>query len=102
MQKKIAVFGSGIIKKGSRQFKIAYEIGFSLAKAGFVVANGGYGGSMLASAKGAKEAGGKTIGVTTDDFGSSRSNQESKICALRGYVRIPSFRRARRKNSSPL
>ena len=73
MQKKIAVFGSGIIKEGSRQFKIAYEIGFFLAKAGFTVVNGGYGGSMLASAKGAKKAGGKTIGVTTDDFGSSKN-----------------------------
>ena len=72
-QKKIAVFGSGIIKEGSRQFKIAYETGFLLAKAGFTVVNGGYKGSMLASAEGAKEVGGRTIGVTTDDFGSTRN-----------------------------
>ena len=68
MQKKITVFGSGIIKEGSPQFKIAYEIGFLLASSGFTIVNGGYGGSMLASAMGAKKAGGTTIGITTDDF----------------------------------
>ena len=73
MEKRIAVFGSGIVKESSPQFKIAYEIGFFLASSGFTVVNGGYGGSMLASAKGAKEAGGKTIGVTTDDFGSAKN-----------------------------
>ena len=73
MRKRIAVFGSGIVKESSPQFKIAYEIGFLLVTSGFTVVNGGYGGSMLASAKGAKEAGGKTIGVTTDDFDSSRN-----------------------------
>lgn len=69
----IAIFGSGIIKEGSRQFKIAYETGFLLAKSGFTVVNGGYGGSMLASAKGAKEGGGETVGVTTDNFGSTKN-----------------------------
>jgi uncharacterized protein (TIGR00725 family) len=39
-----------------------------------VVANGGYGGAMEASAKGAKDAGGKTIGVTTDEFQGSQKN----------------------------
>ena len=72
-KKVITVFGSGIVKEGSRQFEIAYEAGFLLAKAGFTVVNGGYSGSMLASAKGAKKAGGNTIGVTTDDFGSTRN-----------------------------
>ncbi len=72
-QKTVAIFGSGVAKEGSQRFRIAYEIGFLLAKAGFTVVNGGYGGGMLASAKGAKEAGGKTIGVTADDFGSTRN-----------------------------
>ena len=72
--KTIAVFGSGIAKENSQQFKMAYETGFLLAKAGFRVANGGYGGSMLASAMGAKKAGGITVGVTTDDFPEARKN----------------------------
>ena len=35
-----------------------------LAEGGFAVCNGGYGGLMEASARGAREAGGHTIGVT--------------------------------------
>lgn len=74
-QKTIAVFGSGQAKENSEAFKTAHEVGFLLAKAGFVVANGGYGGSMLASAKGAKAAGGSTIGVTTDEFYGTAKNE---------------------------
>lgn len=44
-------------------------MGFLLAQAGCVVVNGGYGGSMEASAQGAKRAGGSTVGVTTEAFG---------------------------------
>lgn len=48
---------------------MARKLGEALAKAGYIVCNGGYGGVMEASARGAKEAGGQTIGVTTADFG---------------------------------
>ena len=70
----ITVFGSGSIGPKSKEWKLAYETGFLLAKAGFTLANGGYGGTMEASAKGAKDAGGKTIGVTTDEFQGSLAN----------------------------
>ncbi|MFC1512289.1 LOG family protein, partial [Candidatus Latescibacterota bacterium] len=46
----------------------ARQVGSALARAGWVVVNGGYGGVMEASALGAKEAGGVTIGVTTGTF----------------------------------
>lgn len=49
-------------------------MGFLIAKSGFQLVNGGYGGTMLASAKGAKEAGGHTLGVTTDQFPDSKAN----------------------------
>ncbi len=71
---KITVFGSGIVKENSPEWKLAYRAGFLLGKSGFVVANGGYGGTMAASAKGAKAAGAKTIGVTTDEFQGSLKN----------------------------
>ena len=70
----ISVFGSGSAGQKSKEWKLAYETGFLLAKSGFAVANGGYGGTMEASAKGAKDAGGKTIGVTTDEFQGSLAN----------------------------
>jgi len=45
-----------------------------LARGGFIVCNGGYGGIMEASARGAKEAGGRTIGITLEAF-AGRSNR---------------------------
>ena len=74
-RKTVAVFGSGKAKENSEPFRIAHETGFLLAKAGFAVANGGYGGCMLASAKGAKAASGRTIGVTTDEFYGAAKNE---------------------------
>ena len=44
-------------------FEMAETVGTLLARAGCILINGGLGGVMLASAKGAKEAGGLTIGL---------------------------------------
>lgn len=71
MNKVVTVFGSSRPKEGESEYKLAYEIGKKLASDGFIVCNGGYGGIMAASSRGAKEAGGRTIGVTFD-YGSSR------------------------------
>ena len=38
------------------------------------MANGGYGGTMAAGAAGAKQAGGRTIGVTCEAFGRGAAN----------------------------
>lgn len=70
----ITIFGSSSVAKNSRAWKIAYESGFLLARAGFTVVNGGYRGTMGAAAQGAKTAGGKTIGVTTSDFSHAVKN----------------------------
>lgn len=64
----ICVFGSYEPCEGQPLFELAYHIGHELARAGFVVCNGGYGGTMLAAARGAKDAGGTTIGVTCSIF----------------------------------
>lgn len=73
-QKTVTVFGSSRPKEGEEEYEVAYELGAALARAGFVVCNGGFGGSMEASARGAKEAGGKTIGVTFTALGPRRAN----------------------------
>ena len=60
----ITLFGTGKAEPGDSTYTLAYETGKILAQAGFTIANGGYGGTMLAEAKGAAEAGGEIIGVT--------------------------------------
>lgn len=66
--KIVTVFGSGVAKETSEEYKTARALGRLLANEGFAICNGGYKGIMEASARGAKEAGGKTIGITTSAF----------------------------------
>ncbi len=74
-EKVITIFGTSNAKDGDKVFNLAYELGKLCAKNGFAIANGGYGGTMLAAAKGAKLAGGKTIGVTCSAFGRKGPNE---------------------------
>jgi uncharacterized protein (TIGR00725 family) len=64
----ITVFGSSRSQPGSQAYETAQALGATLAKSSFVVANGGYGGTMEATARGARKAGGTTIGVTAEAF----------------------------------
>jgi len=74
-EKTVAIFGTAEAKPGDTTYVLAYETGKLLAHAGFTIVNGGYGGTMLAAAKGAAEAGGKTIGVTCSAFKQSTANE---------------------------
>ena len=67
----ISIFGTSRAKPSDENYELAYQIGFELAAAGLTIANGGYGGTMTASAKGASQAGGKIIGVTCSAFDSA-------------------------------
>jgi len=67
---KIAVFGSSCPLPGSERYEEARSVGSALAEEGWTVVTGGYRGVMEAALRGAKEAGGTTIGVTTAFFDS--------------------------------
>jgi len=64
----VTVFGSSRPRPGDAEYEEARELGNKLAKRGFAVCTGGYGGVMEAVSRGAKEAGGKTYGVTAEFF----------------------------------
>lgn len=66
------IFGSYSPRPGEPLYQLAYDIGYALARAGYVVCNGGYDGTMEASHRGAKDAGGRTIGITCSIFGKYR------------------------------
>ena len=70
----ISVFGSGLPRLGDSRYAEARRLGAELAMRGFVICTGGYGGVMEAASRGAKEAGGRTIGVTAEFF-PSRANK---------------------------
>ncbi|MEE9543331.1 MAG: TIGR00725 family protein, partial [Thermodesulfobacteriota bacterium] len=57
----IGVVGTG--DNSEAFYNLAREVGALIAEAGFTLINGGLGGVMEGSAKGAKEAGGLTVGI---------------------------------------
>jgi uncharacterized protein (TIGR00730 family) len=62
--KNVTVFGSSLPGESSNAYVEARRLGRLLAEAGCAVCNGGYGGLMEATARGAREAGGHTVGIT--------------------------------------
>ncbi len=70
----VTVFGSSRPREGAEDYEEARALGQTLAENGFAVCSGGYGGVMEAVSRGAKEAGGKTYGVTAEFFQSARVN----------------------------
>ena len=70
----VTIFGSSRPKPDDEEYRRAYFLGAELARAGLVVCNGGYAGIMEASARGAKEAGGTTIGVSFTALGPKQHN----------------------------
>jgi len=63
-QRIVTVFGSAAPRSGEQLYETARQLGAGLARLGLTVCNGGYGGTMEATARGAREAGGHTIGIT--------------------------------------
>ena len=100
----ITIFGTGRARVGEPAYVLGEQVGRALAQAGFVIANGGYHGTMHAAAKGAAAVGGTVIGVTCSAFQNSIANEyvtrEIVACSLeerlqtlvelgQGYVVLP-------------
>ena len=66
MNKTITIFGSAIPTEDDAQYKFAYELGAVLAREGFNICTGGYGGIMEAASKGAYDNAGFVYGVTIE------------------------------------
>ncbi len=64
----IAVFGGSQPAPDSPEYAEAYRTGGLLACAGWTVMNGGYRGTMEASARGARDNRGHTLGVLSGEF----------------------------------
>ena len=69
----ITVFGSSRCREDEPDYEESRTLGRALAETGFAVCSGGYGGVMGGISRGAKQAGGKTYGVTAECF-STKAN----------------------------
>ncbi len=74
----ITVFGGSQPRPGDPNYEQARKLGRLLAEAGHTVLTGGYMGTMEAVSRGASEAGGHVIGVTTaelEDWRPAKANR---------------------------
>ena len=62
----VTVFGSARFSESHPYYEMARRCGFGLARAGFTVMTGGGPGIMEAANRGAKEAGGRSIGCNIE------------------------------------
>ena len=90
MMKTVTVFGTAQVREGDREYAEALRLGRLLAEAGYDVISGGYYGAMEAVSRGAKEAGGRTRGITMSIFDPRPANQwvdeEEKV--LNFFIRL--------------
>jgi uncharacterized protein (TIGR00725 family) len=68
----VTLFGSG--EENPEELSLAEEVGRDIGRHGWVLRNGGYGGTMAAAARGARAVGGRVVGVTCGAFGRSGPN----------------------------
>jgi len=63
---RVTVFGSARFAEGHRYYALAREVGAALARAGFSVLTGGGPGVMEGANRGAREAGGRSVGCNIE------------------------------------
>jgi uncharacterized protein (TIGR00730 family) len=73
--KAVSIFGSSRLKPGNKYYKLAEEIAYLLAKEGYAVITGSGPGIMEAANKGAKRAGGHSIGLNIQIPAEQKSNK---------------------------
>ena len=66
--KIVTVFGGSKCKEDSPEYIEAKKLGGRLAEAGFTICTGGYLGIMEAASRGAREKGGRVLGIVMNQF----------------------------------
>ena len=62
----VTVFGSARVREGESEYELARDVGAALSRIGFTVMTGGGPGVMEAANRGAKEAGGHSVGCNIE------------------------------------
>lgn len=64
----VTIFGGSKCEEDATEYQQARMVGNLLAQAGFTICTGGYLGVMEAASRGAKEAGGRVLGIVMNQF----------------------------------
>lgn len=83
---KITIFGDGKCISDSALYNLAFEVGAIIASKGISIVNGGYGGVMEASFKGASKYPVQKIAIVSDTYNKFVSHFATKIISTRSYL----------------
>jgi uncharacterized protein (TIGR00730 family) len=64
----VTIFGGSRCVEGDEEYGQARRVGQLLAESGFTICTGGYLGVMEAASRGAREAGGRVLGIVMNQF----------------------------------
>ncbi len=67
-EKIVTIFGGSKCLESSLEYQQAREVGQILAEQGYTICTGGYLGVMEAASRGARERGGKVLGIVMNQF----------------------------------
>ena len=88
-EKIVTIFGGSRCDENSEEYKQAKELGARLAEAGFTICTGGYLGVMEAASKGAREKGGRVLGIVMNQFKSEPNRfLTDKVATRHFYERL--------------
>jgi uncharacterized protein (TIGR00730 family) len=88
-EKIVTIFGGSRCGEKSTEYAQAREVGSRLAEAGYTICTGGYLGVMEAASRGAREKGGRVLGIVMNQFkGEPNRFLTDKVATKHFYERL--------------
>ena len=85
----VTIFGGAKCQELDDEYRDAHRVGELLATAGFTICTGGYLGVMEAASRGAREAGGRVLGIVMNQFKSEPNRYlTDKVATPHFYERL--------------
>src|SRR5919112_4876659 len=89
MEKIVTIFGGAKCGEESEEYGQAVTLGRLLAERGFTICTGGYLGVMEGASKGARERGGRVLGIVMNQFKSEPNRYlTDKVASAHFYERL--------------
>lgn len=85
----VTIFGGSRCDENSTEYREARRVGELLAEAGYVICTGGYLGVMEAASRGARERGGRVLGIVMNQFKAEPNRYlTDKVASAHFYERL--------------
>lgn len=85
----VTIFGGSRCDETSEEYRQARRVGELLAEAGYVICTGGYLGVMEAASRGARERGGRVLGIVMNQFKAEPNRYlTDKVASSHFYERL--------------